>query len=254
MDEVKGDPYRTAADPLGPVEVVYAATRGNLVGKAVLEAILPLLAAAAMGAIALGEGKPQWLRIVLSSFVALGLMGIAIWRLRVVATLRLERAAVHREGIRHESSGERSDLRWEDITRLSITFGESPIDQKRPYYRIETADRTLELDDVIPDLRDLFETIAAKVVARRLPATLEALARGEAVVIGEIALRRDRVDLGGTSVEWKDVDEVLVEDGRFHVVTSTGAAPSRAVPDFVSSFLLLELCDRLMSLPAGAVV
>lgn len=247
MDLVEGDPYRTGADPLGAVEVVCAPTRSDLLGRAIREALLPLVAAAGMGQVALANGAKDLLARVLCVLVVAALAGLAIWRFRVVSRLRLDRVAVHAEGVRLRTGDEQADMRWDEIVKLSLEWGRSPFDRRKPYHRIETADRGVDLSEALPDLPGLFERLSERIVARRLPGLLAAIGRGEDVTFGDVVLRREHLSLGGDRIPWSEVEELHVEDRRLRVVGTSGTFLRTAeVPEAPATALLLAIADRLM--------
>lgn len=135
---------------------------------------------------------------------------------------------------------------WDELASVTVS-GRRGGPRTRWRFTIVAEDgRVLRLEDDLPDVRALGVAVAEEVTARLVPRCLAAVRAREPVRLGPFTVDLDGVEKDGERLPWKDVRDVVIENGMVAVRSHSGRTDLMAVASQVPDApALAALCHRL---------
>jgi hypothetical protein len=157
----------------------------------------------------------------ITAAVSLAIAALLIWRSWRSRGLR---AALHAEGfIYRDRTGPRA-FAWSDIESVRHRhvryYRNGQHFASRHVYTIEprTGPRFVLDTQILTDVERLGDDIVRGSTARILPASIQALERGDRVSFGPLAMDMDGLHTTRRSIPWSAVSAIEIEDGELRVV------------------------------------
>jgi hypothetical protein len=198
------------------------------------------------GAVLYLRDRVWWVGIP-ALLLAMGYAAAAGWIAgRDPLRLRHRVARLHTGGFSITGPDGEAAYAWDELESVTVS-GRRGGPRTRWRFTVVARDgRVLRLEDDIPDVRTLGVAIAEEVTARLVPRLLAAVRARETVRLGPFTLDLDGVEKDGERLPWKDVQDVVIENGLVAVRSHSGrpdlVAVASQVPD---TPVFAALCHRL---------
>jgi hypothetical protein len=167
--------------------------------------------------------------------------------------LRHRVARLYTGGLSVTEPGGGAGYTWDELVSVTVA-GRHRGPRIRWCFTIVADDGgVLRLEDDIPDVRTLGLAVAEEVTARIVPRHLEAVRARESVRLGPFAIDLDGVEKDGERLPWKEVQDVVIDNGMVAVHAHPGRADLLAVASQVPDALAFAaLCHRLRDLAGSS--
>ncbi|QKW33725.1 hypothetical protein HUT06_06490 [Actinomadura sp. NAK00032] len=199
------------------------------------------------GAVAYLHDRVWWVGIP-ALLLAMGCAAAAGWIAgRDRPRLRHRVARLYAGGLTVTGPDGEAAYAWDELASVTVS-GRRGGPRVRWRFTIVADDgRVLRLEDDIPDVRTLGVAVAEEVTARLVPRCLAAVRAREPVRLGPFTVDLDGVEKDGERLPWKDVQDVVIENGMVAVRSHSGRTDLMAVASQVpDAAAFAALCYRLV--------
>lgn len=203
------------------------------------------------GAVVYLHERVWWLGVP-ALLLSMGFAGAAGWLVgRDRPRVRNRVARLHTGGLSVSAPGWEAGYVWDELVSVTVSgVRNGPAGRTSWSFTIVAEDGSvLRLNDDLPDVRALGEAVAGQVTARAVPRLLAAVKAGEAVRFGPFTVDLDGVEKDGERLPWRDVHDVVIDNGLVTVHTHGGRTDLMTVaaqlPDAVA---FTALCHQVREL------